>query len=565
MKRKLVFLLAFALAASSIIGCNSTPTVDSSTSDNSSSISASETLSDTGTLYLDWASAVGTDSVLGCPWNDKQGMYPDMVFDTLIKLDTDGQTILPGLASKCEISEDGLTYTFTLAENAVWHDGTAFTAQDVLFSFNTVIKVPESTMKGAMTKITGVQDVIDGKAETASGITAEGNTVIFKLDSADNSIVLNVFAGFNILPEHLLGDVDPTLFSQYEDYWKKPIGTGPYVIDEMVYPDYFTVVRNENYFGKKANIKNVVFTSHVTGGNESIIADMIAGKLDFVYGNAINDIATAANVISKNTDIKMIIAPATYQRQFWFNNVGSQDGKYNDDMQKKEVRQAINLLLDKDALANFYEGQAVALSTWVNPELDTYNSDIPVFKRDVEKAKAMLEAAGFDFTRTIRILYYYDDQTTKDFMELVKQNFADAGVTAEPFLATGDLASIIYEVKNWDIMYAGNGFPDPIITYQTLIPDGGIVDGLFGDVEMRQETFGTLINEYKSATTPQEMKTIGDEIQAAAYDYSLIIPIYGLNKICMYNSQKLKLDEKLFSMDLFGYCDYQFDKWELLK
>ena len=62
--------------------------------------------------------------------------------------------------------------------------------------------------------------------------------------------------------------------------------------------------------------------------------------------------------------------------------VGSTDDKYNDDMLKTEVRQAINLLIDKEGIASFYEGQAVPLTTFVNPEMAAYNTSIPLFQRD---------------------------------------------------------------------------------------------------------------------------------------------------------------------------------------
>ena len=81
----------------------------------------------------------------------------------------------------------------------------------------------------------------------------------------------------------------------------------------------------------------------------------------------------------------------------------------------------------------------------------------------MEKAKELLEEAGFDYSKKIRICYYYDDQTTVDAMDLVCQNLADAGITAEAFLATGDIGSILYDVHNYDIMYAGWNKLDPVI------------------------------------------------------------------------------------------------------
>jgi len=563
------------LAVSILAGCSgksgnqSTPAPSaSSNSPSASSDSKGETSggdidpNETGILNLDWQSSVGTDSVFENPWADMQSLYPELVFDTLVELGMDGQTVAPGLAKSLDVSADGKTYTFTLQEDVKWHDGAPFTADDVLFSYNTLLAVPESKFKSGMTGIVGAQAVLDGTAKTMSGVVADGNKVTFSLSSPDSSLIASIFASVFILPQHLLKDVDPTLFTKNEAFWKKPIGTGAYQINEISFPNFFSLVRNDEYFGVKPKIKNVLFSSHATGGVEAVITDLIAGKLDYAYGSTVNDINNAKNVVEKNPDIKMIITPSTYQRQFWFNNVGSSDNKYNADVQKAEVRQALDLLIDKEAIAGLYSGQAVALSTWVNPDLPAYNTDIPLFKRDVDQAKSMLASAGFDFGRPIRILYYYDDQTTKDLMELIKQNFADAGVKAEPFLATGDLASIIYKVKNWDIMYAGNGLLDPVLTYSTLVPDQGNLDGLFGDVEFRKSTFGSLLTAYKATNDPAELKRIGNQLQEEARKYAMILPIYGMNKVSLYNAAKLQLNEDFFKIDRINTS---LDDWQLLK
>ena len=516
------------------------------------------------TLNLNWKQAGGTDTQFECPWVDIQCLLSYMIFDTLIKLEPDGTTVVPALAQSLDISDDGLTYAFTLVEGVKWHDGAPFSAEDVLFSFNVSAIEPSSYITPRLAPVQGVQDYLDGKADAISGITADGNKVTVTLDTPDNSLIADVFTQFCILPKHLLENVDPTLLSRDEAYWKKPVGTGVYKLDQVSFPNYCTAIRNDDYFGPKAKIDTVTFTSYEVGGIEAYTAALIAGNLDFAYGNDINDIARAQNIVAQNPDVKMLIVPSTYQRQFWFNNTESADGKYNPDMQKKEVRQAFDLLIDKETVASFYAGQAVSLSTFVNPDFPAYNTSIPLFQRDVEKGKQMLEEAGFDFNRPVRLLYYYDDSTTADIMELLKQNFAEAGVKLEPFLAAGDLASQIYELKNYDFMYVGYGGSDPVLVYTLYIPDGGIMDGLFGDVEFRAETLGSLLSDYKSVVDTVEKKKIGDQIQLEAGQYALALAVYGMNQIIVYNTASLRFDESIYNTDLLG-VNRKFYDWELVK
>ncbi len=511
---------------------------------------------ETATLNLDWMG--NTESMVDNPWVSDQCMCMDMLFNTLIQNNGDKTKMLPELATSWKIAPDGLKYTFTITDKAVWHDGVPLTVDDILWSYNTILKIPKSSKKKLFKQIVGAQDVIDGKAQTVSGITVKGNTISFKLIKPDNTLIGDFFGRIQILPKHLLGEVDPSLLSQYEPYWSKPVGSGQYKIAEVSYPNYLKLVRNDAYFGPKVKIKNVLFISHKVGGADSIVSDLIAGNLDYAYGNAINDINAAKNIIANNPNIKMETFAGGYLRRLMFNLGTSKDGKHNDDVDKKEVRQAFNLLLDKKAMASLYPGQGVVMTTMVNPSLPKYNKDIPLFKRDVEKAKEMLKEANFDFSRPVRILYYYGDQTTADLMAIMTQNFADAGVIAKPFLATGDLASIIYKMKNYDIIYLGGGSSKPIQLYNEQRPGG---NKIIGDVPGRK-IFEDLLSEYLVVNDPVKIKELGDKIQAAGYDLDYVIPIYGLNEIILYNYKKLKVDPHLF--DAIPRNNYRFENWELI-
>lgn len=561
MKKTLVLLLVVCMTVSVLAGCSSNKTNTNEAAKDTKK--SAEDYSETGTMNLAWSAQGGTDSLFESPWLDNQSLYPEMVFDTLVKIKEDGKTFVPKLASEWSISPDGKTYTFNLNKNAKWHDGTPFTQDDVLFSFNTAVRFPKFWQKNMYLGIEGVKDVIDGKAQEISGITAKDGVVTIKLSNPDN-FLLKALCAFCILPKHLLKDADPANIGAYEAFWKKPIGTGAYKINEVSFPNYFTVTRNDDYFGPKAGIKNAVFTSYDTGGNEAVINAAIGGKIDFAFGNAVNDINTAKNITSKNADMKYLIIPSNYFRSLWYNTNGSADGKYNENMKKKEVRQALNLLIDKETVAGFYGGQAVAGTTLVNPKDPAYNSDIPLFKRDVAKAKQMLTDAGFDFSKTLRLLYYYKDQTTIDIMELIKQNFAEAGVKLEPFLAQGDLASLIYEKRNWDIMYAATFQPDPIKNYNFLVPAGGNYDKLFAEVEQRAP-FKDIMTKYTATNDPAEQKKFGDEMQLVGNQLCYATGVYSLDKIAIYNSARLQIDTAAFSTDYQTMRDNRFENWKLLK
>jgi peptide/nickel transport system substrate-binding protein len=570
MKRFIALLLSILLVLTLFSGCTSAKkSTDSETTTTTTtkidSTSAEKDFTKTSTLNLLWAQGIGTDGMFMSPWTDWQSLYPDVLYDTLIKYDLGGKSFVNRLASDWSVSKDSLTYTFTIRDNATWHDGKPVTAEDVVFSFNTMFKDMKSAFKQYYTSIEGSKEVIDGVANSVSGITSDGNVVNLKLSKPDSQLTHHL-CRMVILPKHLLQHVDPLKVNTDEKFWSKPVGCGPYKIDKVSFPNYFTVVPYDGYYGKQPAIKNITFTSYATGGTEAITAAVIAGELDYINWTEVNDIAMAKNVIAKNPDMAYDLIPSTYLRGFYFNMVGSTDGKHNDDMQKKEVRQAINLLLDKEALASFYEGQATAMTTHVSPLSPEYNVDIPLFKRDVGKAKEMLKAANFDFNRPLRIIYYYTDQKTTDFMELLKQNLAEGGVKAECNLITGDLRKIIYELKNWDMCY-GAGLSSTFFENFSMFNTGQLVDEYMGNIEYREATFRPLWNGYLAAKTQDEMKNYIDKLQVTANDFCGHIPVYSLNKVVLYNKAKFYFDPK-WNMDreyALGFGDWGFDKWKLLR
>lgn len=524
-----------------------------------------EDINETGTLKLMWFQRGGIDTLFESPIQDIQSLYPYMVFDALLSMSGKAGNMVPKLAEKWEVSADGLTYTFTLREGVKWHNGDPFTAEDVAFTFWATLADPASTIKGVMSSIVGADEVIEKNADKLSGVTIDGNKVSIKLKAANRNF-LTFVAGTYILPAKAFVGVERSKLETC-DYWKKPYGTGIYKIDEVVFPDYFTCVRNEEYWGGAAKIKNVQFTSYVTGGDDAVVAALIAGNLDFAYGNALNDITVSNNVHKQNPDVTGVVMPYNYCRFFVFNEVGATDGNEHPGIKDERVRQAITRLVDREAIASLYSGQSEVRTTFVPHVHRMYNSDIPHFQRDVAGAKKLLDEAAFDYSKKIRICYYYDDQTTVDAMDLVCQNLAEAGIQAEAFLATGDLGNVLYTVHNYDMLYAGWTKDDPVLIYMDVMADGGEDDilGKSGEgYDYRKKHFTDKINAYNAATDDTEAKKIADEIQAAGVESAHFLPVYGLNNIEMVNTAHVSIPDVVFEYGYSGNRDYKFGEWSLV-
>ena len=224
--RKPILALGFALALT-LTACGSAGTA--------SSAAASASSAKSNTLVYG-----SNDYTRINPALDEHGEINALLFDGLTGHDKDNQ-VVPRLAESWELDKATNTYTFHLRQDVTWHDGEKFTAEDVKFTIE-AIQDPKNESENAsnyedVEKITVVDD----------------HTVKFQL-SAPNYAFLD-YMTMAILPKHLLEGKD----LQTDDYFRHPIGTGPYKLASWEAGQAITLERNESYFRGKANIQTIIF------------------------------------------------------------------------------------------------------------------------------------------------------------------------------------------------------------------------------------------------------------------------------------------------------------------
>ena len=128
------------------------------------------------------------------------------------------------------------TYTFHLREGVKWHDGVPLTAQDVEFTIEAIMD-PENGSENAP----NFEDVVDGR------------TISFRL-AAPNVAFLD-YMSMAVLPRHLLEGED----MQESDFFRKPVGTGPYKLESWDEGQAITLVKNEDYYRGAPNIDRIIF------------------------------------------------------------------------------------------------------------------------------------------------------------------------------------------------------------------------------------------------------------------------------------------------------------------
>lgn len=515
------------------------------------------------TLRLMWHQGIGIDTMFESPWWDMQHLGSFMVFESLVAQEPDGSTMTGVLASDWEISPDGLTYVFTIRDGVTWHDGTPLTAEAVAWSISAAAQSPMSQIAGTTLKeIVGSDEATEAAAADAgatatmlSGIAFDDHTVTIKLKAPDK-MFLTQLAMHKVMPMHLYKDTPLAEMKGIETY----VGTGPYCLDEVSFPDYYTLKAYDGYWGEQPGISKVLLTSYAAGGNDAAVNAMIVGDLDFVYGNAMSDISVAENIVSQNPNTTYDIQSSTYNRKLILNLNERSDGKTKADLQKKEVRQAFNLLLDKDSLASVYAGQAEPLTTFVPNNNPLYNSDIPVFTRDLELAKSLLDEAGFDYSQTYELITGYTDQTTSDLLGFVKQNFAEAGVNVEvKILDTGTFSSMISE-GSFDMSYGSNGSRTNAVQQYETVCSTFVQD--WGNKEERAKLYDGDYTAWLASQDETAARQYSDALQVTLLDDCYQIPIYAMNTIVTY-SKDLTLPQGLTTYDNLTVRYWHWEDWSL--
>lgn len=218
------------------------------------------------------------------------------------------------LAESYEISEDGMTLTFTMRDGIKWHDGADITVDDVTGSLTFALKTPNlhGVLASVFNSIEGAAEYVAGTADSVSGITSEGNTVTVEF-TAPNANTLIAFTQWGPLPMAHFEGVDPTLIQQAE-FWQKPIGSGPFMVEEAQFGDYSSFVPFPDYYEGEPKIDQIIAWASADG-DVNMVRNAAANRIDFAVTKVVSDIE-ALNAIDF---MRMKPLDIPYTRMVWFN------------------------------------------------------------------------------------------------------------------------------------------------------------------------------------------------------------------------------------------------------
>ena len=292
----------------------------------------------------------------------------------------DGRPV-PGLADSWEVSEDELTYTFHLNQDAKWHDGIDFTADDVAFSFDAAFD-PNTGFpyRSIVNDAVASYRVID---ENTFEMTAREKLVTFLYEGA---------GAITIMPKHIWGDVDPASWSfdggSTGQDPARVIGTGPFKFEEWVQGDHVSVIRNDDYYDKVPYVDGL--TMRVLPDSDSSVLALKQQEIDIMEFVPPAQMASVQSTEGLTVDVYDFFNFTYYA----FNL----DPEQTELFQDRRVRQALFYALDRDSITqNIYFGYGEAATGTQPPISPAYAPDQmqPSYDFDPEKAKSLLAEAGW--------------------------------------------------------------------------------------------------------------------------------------------------------------------------
>jgi peptide/nickel transport system substrate-binding protein len=446
------------------------------------------------------------------PVLDESQEIDALLFRGLTKPDEQNE-VSPDLAESWTISDDLLTYSFKLREDALWQDGEPVTADDVVFTLDKILDPKTNTP-------------ISGEFREIADVRATGDfEVEIRLHRPYPPLLDKLKVG--IVPEHLLDgeNLAETGFN------RNPVGNGPFRMKEWKGEGTIVLERNEQYYGKKPELDEVVFKP-VPDANTRLV-QLKAGEIDLARLTP-----SQVQAVKKSDPIQIHEIDTADYRAIMYNF----DHEIFGD---PKVRQAISLALDREAMVEgILAGKGEAAygplqKSWaVNP--DAGRTENP----DPGRAAELLAEAGWEkngdeiLEKDGKLLSFElvapaQDTVRVALANVVSQQLKPLGIIAVP--KPVDQNAVKYDGEEALVIGWGSEFDPDDHTYR-LFHSNAIGGGQYNFGKYRNDEVDRLLTEARTATDPEKRKAAYgrfQEVLAEDPPYTFLVyldALYGVNE-----------------------------------
>lgn len=410
------------------------------------------------------------------------------VYDTLVEPDQNLE-MQPALAESWEISDDQLTWTFTLREGVEYHDGSPFTADDVVYSFNRIIdeELPVAYRFATVEKVTAPDD----------------STVVIDVAQPTPNLLASVggYKGVAIVQEDNV---------ESGDIKNQPVGTGPFALADYAQGDSITLESNPDYWGGAPAISGVQF-SFVSDPTVAL-QNLESGEVHWTDNLPPQQVSS----LGGRDDLVVESAPSN---DYWYFAANQEQEPFDD----PRVRQALAWAIDRDEITQAAKfGNATSNQTAI-PDSSAWYHDYAPYSQDQEQAQALLAEAGAeDLSFELMVTSEYPE--TVSVAQVMASQLDGIGVDVK--IRTLDFATWLDEQGkgNFDVFmlgWLGNIDPDEYY-YAQHHSDGSFNFHGYDNPEVDQ-----LLDDARVETDDDARKALYDQLAEVIVDDASYVYLYN--------------------------------------
>lgn len=350
-------------------------------------------------------------------------------------VDLDSDLNFRGMLADTVSTTDFTNFIVHIDENATWSDGTPVTAEDVEFTFLRLASpvIANPTLMLYAFEGVGDEGFVEEGAESVEGVTVlDEKTVRFTtkypmaLSTFENTYAFYI----HTLPKHILEQYTEEELSTLDWFNHPDVVSGPYAVTDYDVDHYISYTANENYWKGAPKIGKLNFKIL---DSSQIYAGLQSGEIDVTHHTMTAIPQEDYENIEALENIDVVYgSPVTNQSVF------IQTANLPD----KRVRQALLYAIDRNQiLEQLMKGHGEVVDGFLSSAGPFYDETITPTPYDPEKAKALLDEAGWDSSRTLRFYVNSGDGTFVNAAQVIVAQWANVGVKAE--IQTVDLATLM--------------------------------------------------------------------------------------------------------------------------
>jgi len=382
------------------------------------------------------------------------------IFNTLLTLDPESHKPVASLAKAWEVNETGTQYTFELRQDVEFQTTSWFTptrkmnAEDVVFSFNRIIDSRHPFHYSGNGRYPFFE-AIDFQSLVESVVAVSPYKVQFNLARPDNSFLPNIATPYSVIHSAEYGR-QLLLIDDKQQLDNRPIGTGPFFLNEYQVGDLIRLRKNPLYWQGEPKMEQVVFDISTRG--TGTLAKLLRKECDVLS----SPVSSQLPVILEDSELILNAKPAM---NVAFIALNTSHPALND----QRVRKALNLAINRQViLDSVYYGTGSIAYTLLPPTSWAYQKDSIQIRYDRNYALALLREAGYESGLELSMWVPLEPQSynpsPRKTAEQIQASFADVGITLNLFTDDRFSRSELNHMGNIDMVLTGwtadNGDPD---------------------------------------------------------------------------------------------------------